>query len=114
MALIKCPECGKEISDTCTVCIHCGYRLKEADEHPTGTDPKKAEYALDLLRFRCLARSIALSISSIIFLVAGIIFLVTAKNPTDRVIMPIVFFFFSFFLAGGAVFLFFRWKHFSE
>lgn len=29
MALIKCPECGKEISDTCDHCIHCGYRLKK-------------------------------------------------------------------------------------
>ena len=28
MALIKCPECGKEVSDTCETCIHCGYRLK--------------------------------------------------------------------------------------
>ena len=25
MALIKCPECGKEVSDTCERCIHCGY-----------------------------------------------------------------------------------------
>lgn len=28
MALIKCPECGNEISDTCETCVHCGYRLK--------------------------------------------------------------------------------------
>ena len=27
MALINCPECGKEISDTCESCIHCGYKL---------------------------------------------------------------------------------------
>lgn len=27
MALIKCPECGKEISDTSKNCIHCGYKL---------------------------------------------------------------------------------------
>ena len=27
MALIKCPECGKEISDKAPVCIHCGYPL---------------------------------------------------------------------------------------
>lgn len=27
MALIICPECGKEISDKCEVCIHCGYPL---------------------------------------------------------------------------------------
>lgn len=25
--LIKCPECGKEISDKCAQCIHCGYPL---------------------------------------------------------------------------------------
>lgn len=29
MALIKCPECGREISDTAKNCIHCGYVLKE-------------------------------------------------------------------------------------
>lgn len=27
MALIICPECGKEVSDKCTQCIHCGYPL---------------------------------------------------------------------------------------
>ncbi len=28
MALIKCPECAKEISDTAKKCPHCGYSLK--------------------------------------------------------------------------------------
>lgn len=28
MALIKCPECGKEISDQAPACIHCGFPLK--------------------------------------------------------------------------------------
>lgn len=27
MALIKCPECKKEISDKSTNCIHCGFPL---------------------------------------------------------------------------------------
>lgn len=27
MALIKCPECGREISDKAKKCIHCGYKL---------------------------------------------------------------------------------------
>ena len=27
MALIKCPECGKDVSDRATTCIHCGYPL---------------------------------------------------------------------------------------
>ncbi len=29
MALIKCPECGKEVSDRAKACIHCGYPLNE-------------------------------------------------------------------------------------
>ena len=27
MGLIKCPECGKKISDQVTACIHCGYPI---------------------------------------------------------------------------------------
>ena len=27
MALITCPECGKEVSDKCRACIHCGFPL---------------------------------------------------------------------------------------
>lgn len=29
MALINCPECGKEISDRAECCIHCGYPLSD-------------------------------------------------------------------------------------
>lgn len=29
MALIKCPECGKEISDKASVCVNCGYPVSE-------------------------------------------------------------------------------------
>ena len=29
MALIKCPECGNEVSDKAPACIHCGYPLQE-------------------------------------------------------------------------------------
>ena len=30
MALIKCPECGKDVSDKAAACIHCGYPLAES------------------------------------------------------------------------------------
>lgn len=30
MALIKCPECGKEVSDRANACIHCGYPMEPA------------------------------------------------------------------------------------
>ena len=29
MALIKCTECGKDVSDKAEVCIHCGYPIKK-------------------------------------------------------------------------------------
>lgn len=29
MALIKCPECGKEISDKASSCINCGFPLSQ-------------------------------------------------------------------------------------
>lgn len=29
MALIKCPECGQEISDKAELCVHCGYPIQE-------------------------------------------------------------------------------------
>lgn len=32
MALIKCPECGKEISDSATACPGCGHPMQKAPE----------------------------------------------------------------------------------
>lgn len=29
MALIRCPECGKEVSDKSTTCIHCGFPISQ-------------------------------------------------------------------------------------
>lgn len=40
MALINCPECGKEISDSSEKCIHCGYPLKPI-MHEKKVKPKK-------------------------------------------------------------------------
>lgn len=33
MALIKCPECGKEVSDKANVCLNCGYSIREYVEN---------------------------------------------------------------------------------
>lgn len=35
MALIKCPECGKEISDKAGRCPHCGYPINSVPEYET-------------------------------------------------------------------------------
>lgn len=38
MALIHCPECGKEISDKAPACIHCGYPLSPTLSETTEPD----------------------------------------------------------------------------
>lgn len=42
MALIKCPECGKEISNKAKMCIHCGYPIDNK------TNQKEKKYAVYL------------------------------------------------------------------
>lgn len=32
MALVNCPECGKEVSDTIKICPSCGYRIKKKNK----------------------------------------------------------------------------------
>lgn len=52
MALIKCPECGKEISDKVHACIYCGYPLAEISRKPQeiictccgATNPSSSDY----------------------------------------------------------------------
>ena len=34
MAMIKCPECGRDVSDKAEKCIHCGYPLGGAAGAP--------------------------------------------------------------------------------
>ena len=35
MALINCPECGKQVSDSAKACIHCGYQLEKTKGRAT-------------------------------------------------------------------------------
>ena len=54
MALIKCPECGKAVSDKAEACPNCGYpvassqpeRIWWADDEPplSGSPPRTASY----------------------------------------------------------------------
>lgn len=62
MALIKCPECGKEISDKAPACIHCGFPLNNIDQTSTlynaileVTGPNKAKLIMELRNIRTLS-----------------------------------------------------------
>ena len=37
MSLIKCPECGQEISDLAKACIHCGFPLELLNKNTCNT-----------------------------------------------------------------------------
>lgn len=46
MALINCPECGKEISDKAASCPHCGYPLPSKDASQLEEARRKDKQAL--------------------------------------------------------------------
>lgn len=39
MALIQCPECGKDVSDKVKACPHCGYPMEAASQQPNTPQP---------------------------------------------------------------------------
>lgn len=60
MALIKCPECGKDVSNLSKLCIHCGYPLTNDSEilnQNTTCIIMGKEYDLSLIRDKLLSDS---------------------------------------------------------
>ena len=43
MALIKCPECGKEISDKAEICINCGIKISDIENLHEVSQKKEQE-----------------------------------------------------------------------
>lgn len=63
MALVKCPECGKEISDTIKKCPNCGYKNKKK------LNKKKI---------------VIICIISLVLLIGGCISIITIKNNNTK------------------------------
>lgn len=53
MALINCPECGKEVSSLAKLCIHCGFPLIDEKENVCLIDGK--EHDLTEFKHRLMA-----------------------------------------------------------
>lgn len=70
LALINCPECGKEISDKVTACPGCGYPFE--DEQP-GFERKKGQKLLNQRSISKKALYIILSVL-VIILAVGIVY----------------------------------------
>lgn len=74
MALIKCNECGKEISDKATECIHCGCPIEE--EKGKKNDTKKDGENIKAIFDKNLIKknsTIKIILIIVIFFVSGII-----------------------------------------
>lgn len=57
MALIKCPECGKEMSDTLNSCPHCGYVFNKKNSNKT-----KKKYIIGIPIILCVLIIISICI----------------------------------------------------
>ena len=48
MALMKCPECGKEISDQAKACIFCGYPIPKVKPFAPNNNVEQATVIADI------------------------------------------------------------------
>jgi len=68
MALIKCPECGKEFSETASVCPQCGYKKRiEEVKQKTGKGLKVAGVLILSLALLALIQFIIQSVVGIVY-----------------------------------------------
>ena len=65
MALIRCPECGKEISDKATSCIHCGYPIQQESSQQYLSPMQEANYEHGSTLMPQKAKILVIALSSI-------------------------------------------------
>lgn len=78
MALIKCEECGKQISDRSKACIHCGCPLEEKKEE------KVEAPEIELLRSECDQRAVM-----IYLMVISIMTLICILTVIGIILLPV-------------------------
>ena len=91
MAMIKCPECGKEISDKAASCPGCGVpiNMSPSNNHQSDdTSPKKKDSTIKII-FGVLAiilaiLSFSVNIGFIIFLLIDLVAFGIAGMLTDK------------------------------
>ena len=83
MALIKCPECGKDVSDSAPTCPHCGYQLKKTTSSysPSYTNSTRGNRLYEKEHDRKYKEMIG---AGIFALIAGPCFLFFLGNPAVK------------------------------
>ena len=85
MALIKCPECGHEISDSAPSCPHCGFVM---------TTLKESKVSLELVEAKRVKRSKFVTrliiIAIVLFVVALVIEMIYHKTDQQSIILEVI------------------------
>ena len=81
MSIIKCPECGKEVSSSAPTCPHCGYPLKKTTSTISSTYQSRSDRLVEKEHDRKYKEMIA---GGIICLIASIVFLFFLGNPVVK------------------------------
>ncbi|WP_144395561.1 zinc ribbon domain-containing protein [Pleionea sediminis] len=77
MAIVKCPECRKPISDRARVCNHCGYTIsKDASD-------EERERAHRIIRLKKRNRIQMIVYLSMIVFIAGVLFMYFGGRKAD-------------------------------
>lgn len=76
MALIRCPECGKEVSELATICPDCGYPI--CNKVQKNCVEKKVSNAIPI-------------VSGILSIVLGLIFIVLVLNTSLISVIPNIY-----------------------
>lgn len=90
MALIRCPECGKEISSNASKCIYCGYPLRAKNIKTKIGECSKDAIQLSntvtdkILSTKNLDKIMILSASAILVIIMLLIFGVMSNRPIVR------------------------------
>ena len=62
MALIECPECGHEVSDTAETCPNCGYRLKSQTNNLSSFNEETQQRIARAIKNRYITNILACSL----------------------------------------------------
>lgn len=96
MALIKCPECGKKISDKSKACIHCGCPIEDAvvenvgvaEQVPVNTEKKeKLKKVVDKARLKKIAIIASSAVGAIAIIAILLFFLILKPTYEDATVI---------------------------
>lgn len=85
MALICCPECGKEISDKSTMCIHCGYPIASEQISSKKHNTSSNLVFLNKIKEKFISQNKQKNMLTAIIAIAVVVLAITSVNKIDEI-----------------------------